>query len=97
MLRQKSVAAIRTFLTDNTGLAKLLRAARVRSAKLTEALQKAEATSRELEDMPFRSRLELVTCLEGSAVAQQIESPPEEMSDEIGVTMRALMRLLQPG
>jgi hypothetical protein len=35
--------------------------------------------------------------LEGSAVAQQIESPPEEMSDEIGVTMRALMRLLQPG
>jgi len=64
---------------------------------LTEALQKAEATSRELEDMPFRSRLELVTCLEGSAVAQQIESPPEEMSDEIGVTMRALMRLLQPG
>ncbi len=36
-----------TFLTDNTGLAKLLRAARVRSAKLTEALQKAEATSRE--------------------------------------------------
>jgi len=78
-------------------LAKLLRAARVRSAKLTEALQKAEATSRELEDMPFRFRLELVTCLEGSAVAQQIESPPEEMSDEIGVTMRALMRLLQPG
>jgi hypothetical protein len=81
-------------------LAKLLRAARVRSAKLTEALQKAEATSRELEDMPFRSRLELVTCLEGSAVAPQIERPPEEpeeMSDEIGVTMRALMRLLQPG
>jgi hypothetical protein len=78
-------------------LAKLLRAARVRSAKLTEALQKAEATSRELEDMPFRSRLELVTGLEGSAVAQQIESPPEEMSDEIGVTMRALMRLLRPG
>ena len=33
----------------------------------------------------------------GSAVAQQIESPLEEMSDEIGVTMRALMRLLQPG
>ena len=50
-------------MTDNTGLAKLLRAARVRSAKLTEALQKAEATSRELEDMPFRSRLELVTCV----------------------------------
>src|SRR6266849_476164 len=91
------VTAIRTFLTDNTGLAKLLRAAHVRSAKLTDALQKAEATGRQLEDMPFRSRLELVTCLEGSAVAQQIESPPEEMSDEIGVTMRALMRLLQPG
>jgi hypothetical protein len=35
--------------------------------------------------------------LEGSAVAQLIESPPEEMSDEIGVIMRALMRLLQPG
>ncbi len=57
------VSAIRTFLTDNTGLAKLLRAARVRSAKLTEALQRAEATSREVETMPFRSRLELVTCL----------------------------------
>jgi DNA invertase Pin-like site-specific DNA recombinase len=57
------VSAIRTFLTDNTGLAKLLRAAHVRSAKLAEALQKAEATSQELEDMPFRSRLELVTCL----------------------------------
>jgi site-specific DNA recombinase len=55
--------AIRTFLTDNTGLAKLLRAAHVRSAKLIEALQKAEATSRELEHMPFRSRLELVTSL----------------------------------
>ena len=41
--------------------------------------------------MPFRSRLELVTCLEGSAVVQQIESPLEEMSDEIGVTMRALI------
>src|SRR5712664_555380 len=44
-----------------------------------------------------RTAIALVTCLEGSAVAQQIESPPEEMSDEIGVTMRALMRLLQPG
>ena len=63
--------------SDNAGLAKLLRAARVRSAKLTEALQKAEAISRELEDMPFRSRLKLVTCLVGSAVAQQIESPPK--------------------
>lgn len=57
------VSAIRTFLTDNTGLTKLLRAAHVRSAKLTEALQKAEETSRELDDMPFQSRLELVTCL----------------------------------
>ena len=57
------VSAIRTFLTDNTGLAKLLRAAHVRSGKLAEALRKAEATSREVEDMPFRSRLELVTCL----------------------------------
>src|SRR5712672_2146346 len=57
------VSAIRAFLTDNFGLAKLLRAAHVRSAKLAEALQKAEATSRDMEDMPFRSRLELVTCL----------------------------------
>src|SRR5712692_521808 len=57
------VSAIRTFLTDNTGLAKLLRAAHVRSAKLAEALQKAEATSQELETMPFRARLDLVTCL----------------------------------
>jgi len=57
------VSALQKFLTDNRGLAKMLRAARVRSAKLTEALQKAEVTSRELEDMPFRSRLELVTRL----------------------------------
>jgi site-specific DNA recombinase len=57
------VSALRTFLADNTGLAKLLRAAHVRSGKLAEALQKAEATSRELEDMPFQSRLELVTDL----------------------------------
>jgi DNA invertase Pin-like site-specific DNA recombinase len=57
------VSAIRTFLTDNTGLAKLLRAAHVRSGKLAEALKKAEATGRQLEAMPFRSRLELVTCL----------------------------------
>jgi site-specific DNA recombinase len=57
------VSALQKFLTDNTALAKLLRAAHVRSGKLAEALQKAEATSRELEDMPFRSRLELVTCL----------------------------------
>src|SRR5258706_2359810 len=35
------VSAIRTFLTDKTGLAKLLRAAHVRSGKLAEALQKA--------------------------------------------------------
>jgi hypothetical protein len=57
------VSALQTFLTDNTGLAKLLRAAHVRSGKLAEALRKAEATSRELEDMAFPSRLELVTCL----------------------------------
>jgi site-specific DNA recombinase len=57
------VSAIRTFLTDNTGLAKLLRAAHVRSGKLAGALQKAEATSRELQTMAFRSRLELVTGL----------------------------------
>src|SRR6266481_4724235 len=57
------VSAIRTFLTDNTRLAKLLRAAHIRSAKLAKALQKAEATSREMETMPFRSRLELVTSL----------------------------------
>jgi site-specific DNA recombinase len=57
------VSALQKFLTDNTGLAKLLRAARVRSGKLAEALRKADATSQELEGMPFRSRLELVTCL----------------------------------
>jgi site-specific DNA recombinase len=57
------VSAIRTFLTDNTGLAKLLRAAHVRSGKLAEALRKAEATSRELQDMLFQSRLGLVTDL----------------------------------
>ncbi len=57
------VSALQKFLTDNTGLSKLLRAAHVRSGKLARALQKAEATSRQLEDMPFRSRLELVTCL----------------------------------
>jgi site-specific DNA recombinase len=45
-----AVSGIRTFLADNTGLAKLLRAAHVRSGRLAEALQKAEATSRELED-----------------------------------------------
>jgi site-specific DNA recombinase len=57
------VSALQQFLTDNTGLAKLLRAAHVRSGKLAEALRKAEATSLELENMPFQSRLELVTCL----------------------------------
>jgi hypothetical protein len=40
-----------------------LRAAHVRSGQLAEALQKAEATSRQLEIMSFQSRLELVTCL----------------------------------
>jgi site-specific DNA recombinase len=59
------VSALQQFLTDNTALAKLLRAAQVRSGKLAEALHKAEATGRQLEDMPFRSRLELVTCLIG--------------------------------
>jgi hypothetical protein len=57
------ISALQKFLTDNTALAKLLRAAHVRSGKLDEALQKAEATSRELEVIPFQSRLELVTCL----------------------------------
>jgi hypothetical protein len=57
------VSALQQFLTDNTGLAKLLRAAHVRSGKLAEALQKAEATSRELEAMSFQSRLELVSRL----------------------------------
>jgi len=57
------IGALQKFLADNTGLAKLLRAAHVRSGKLADALRKAEATSGELEDMPFRSRLELITCL----------------------------------
>jgi site-specific DNA recombinase len=57
------VSALEKFLTDNTALAKLLRAAHVRSGKLAEALHKAEATGRQLEDMPFQSRLELVTFL----------------------------------
>jgi site-specific DNA recombinase len=57
------VSALQKLLTDNIGLTKLLRAAHVRSGKLAEALRKAEATSRELADMPFRSRLELVTRL----------------------------------
>ena len=52
-----------TFLTDNTGLAKLLRAANVHSGQLAQALQKAGATSRELEVMSFQSKLELVTDL----------------------------------
>jgi site-specific DNA recombinase len=57
------ISAVQRFLTDNTGLAKLLRAAHVRSGRLAEALQKAEVTSRELENMPFPSRLVLVTDL----------------------------------
>lgn len=57
------IATLQRFLVDNAGLAKLLRAAHVRSSRLAEALQKAEATSRELENMPFQSRLELVTDL----------------------------------
>jgi hypothetical protein len=44
-------------------LAKLLRAAQVRSGRLAEALQKAEATSQQLEAMSFHSSLELVTHL----------------------------------
>jgi site-specific DNA recombinase len=54
------ISALQQFLTDNTGLVKLLRAAHIRSGKLAQALQNAEATSRELEDMSFRSRLRLV-------------------------------------
>jgi site-specific DNA recombinase len=57
------ISAVQTFLTDNTGLAKLLRAAHVRSSRLAQALQKAEAASRGLEAMPFQARLELVTNL----------------------------------
>src|SRR5258708_1875012 len=57
------ISSLRTFMTDNTGLAKLLRAARIRSDRLAEALQKAEATSRELEHMPFQSKFELVVGL----------------------------------
>jgi site-specific DNA recombinase len=57
------ISAVQKFLTDNTELAKLLRAAHVRSGRLAEALQKAAATSRGLEVMPFQSRLELVTNL----------------------------------
>ena len=57
------LGAVQKFLTDKPALAKLLRAARVRSGKLTDALQKAEMTGRQLENMPIRSRLELVTCL----------------------------------
>ena len=57
------IATLQRFLVDNTGLTKLLRAAHVRSGRLAEALQKAEATSQELEKMPFQSRLGLVTDL----------------------------------
>jgi len=57
------ISALQRFLTDSTGLAKLLRAAQVRSGKLAQALQKAEATSQQLEAMSFRCRLELVTDL----------------------------------
>ena len=57
------IATLQRFLVDNTGLAKLLRAAHVRSSRLAQALQKAEATSRELKNMPFQSRLRLVTDL----------------------------------
>ncbi len=57
------ISALQRFLTDSTGLAKLLRAAQVRSGGLAEALQKAEATSQQLEAMSFHSRLELVTHL----------------------------------
>jgi site-specific DNA recombinase len=57
------ISALQRFLTDSTGLAKLLRAAQVRSGRLAEALQKAEATSQQLEAMSFHSRLDLVTHL----------------------------------
>src|ERR1700730_1956720 len=57
------ISALQKFLTDNPGLAKLLRAAQVRSDRLAKALQKAETTSQQLEAMSFHSRLELVTHL----------------------------------
>ena len=58
-----SSSARRSEIPDRQyGLAKLLRAAHVRSGRLAEALQTAEATSRGL-DMSFQSRLELVTDL----------------------------------
>src|SRR5258708_10209756 len=57
------ISSLRTFMTDNAGWAKLLRAVRIRSDRLDEALQKAEATSRELEHMPFQSKFELVVGL----------------------------------
>jgi site-specific DNA recombinase len=57
------IRAVQKLLADNTGLAKLLRAAHVRSGRLAEALKTAEAASRGLEGMPFQSRLELVTDL----------------------------------
>jgi len=55
------IGAFQTFLTDTTGLAKLLRVAQVRSGRLAEALQKAETTSQQLEAMSFQCKLELVT------------------------------------
>ena len=57
------LSAVQKFLTDKAALAKLLRTARLRSGKLADALQKAEATGRELETMSFSTRLELVTRL----------------------------------
>jgi site-specific DNA recombinase len=57
------LSAIQKFLTDKPTLAKLLRAARLRSSKLGDALQRAETTSRELTTMSFRSTLDLVTRL----------------------------------
>jgi DNA invertase Pin-like site-specific DNA recombinase len=84
------VSALQKFLTDNTGLAKLLRVAHVRSGKLAEALRKAEATSRELEAMPFRSRLELVTDL-----ITRIEIMQERLRITFGIT--GIVRYLSGG
>jgi site-specific DNA recombinase len=57
------LGAIQKFLANKNALTKLLRAARLRSSKLADALQKAETTSRALEAMSFPTRLELVTGL----------------------------------
>ncbi len=57
------ISALQSFLAGSPGLAKMLRAARVRSGWLAEALRKAETTGQQLEAMSFHSRLELVSQL----------------------------------